>query len=103
METTSISKAQLGEWLEEARRRTLGLVEDLDDGQLMGERLAIVNPLLWEIGHVAWFQEKWSLRHLRGEAPINQPLDAPRCRGLRLTSPLGDLHLPSVQLARATA
>ena len=58
--------------LEEARRRTLGLVADLDDAQLMGPRMAIVNPLLWEIGHVAWFQEKWSLRHLRGQPPLEE-------------------------------
>jgi len=36
----------------------------------MGPRLSIVNPLLWEIGHVAWFQEYWVLRHLNGRAPI---------------------------------
>ncbi len=70
------SSAELGELLEDARQRTLGLVEDLDDSQLMGERLAIVNPLLWEIGHIAWFQEKWSLRHLRGEAPIRDRADS---------------------------
>ncbi len=58
------------ESLRDARARTLGLIEDLDDRQLMGPRLAIVNPLLWEIGHVAWFQEKWSLRHLRGAEPL---------------------------------
>ncbi len=62
--------------LEEARRLTLGLVADLDDEQLMGPRLAIVNPLLWEIGHVAWFQEKWSLRHLRGQQPLEEQADA---------------------------
>ena len=62
--------------LEEARRRTLGLVADLDDEQLMGPRMAIVNPLLWEIGHVAWFQEKWSLRHLRGQAPLEDQADS---------------------------
>ena len=43
--------------LQAARSRTLALVEDLDDEQLLGPRLAIVNPPLWEIGHVAWFQE----------------------------------------------
>jgi iron(II)-dependent oxidoreductase len=43
--------------LQEARRRTLDLVSDLSDTQLMGPHLPIVNPLLWEIGHVAWFQE----------------------------------------------
>ncbi len=32
--------------LQEARRRTLALVADLDDEQLMGTHLKIVNPLL---------------------------------------------------------
>jgi iron(II)-dependent oxidoreductase len=50
--------AQLIAWVSEARQRTLQLVADLDDSQLLGPRLEIVNPLLWEIGHVAWFQEK---------------------------------------------
>jgi iron(II)-dependent oxidoreductase len=57
----------LAAWLRDARRRTLGLVEDLSDAQLLGPRLDIVNPLLWEIGHVAWFQERWLFR--RGGAP----------------------------------
>src|SRR5262245_16529696 len=54
--------------LREARQRTLDLVADLSDEQLLGPRLAIVNPMLWEIGHVAWFQSHWVLRHLRGLA-----------------------------------
>jgi iron(II)-dependent oxidoreductase len=53
----------------DARERTLELVADLSDEQLMGPRLNVVNPLLWEIGHVAWFQEKWVLRHLFHEPP----------------------------------
>ena len=36
----------------------------------MGPRLRIVNPLRWEIGHLAWFQEYWVLRHLGGQPPI---------------------------------
>jgi len=55
--------------LHEARLRTISIIADLDDSQLMGPRLPIVNPLLWEIGHLAWFQEHWSLRVLRGEPP----------------------------------
>lgn len=58
------------EALPEARRRTLELIEDLSDQQLRGPRLRIVNPLHWEIGHVAWFQEFWILRHLGGLPPI---------------------------------
>jgi iron(II)-dependent oxidoreductase len=52
------------------RARTLALVADLDDQQMIGPRLAIVNPPLWEIGHVAWFQEFWVLRHLRKQRPL---------------------------------
>jgi len=54
----------------EARRRTLQLIQDLNDEQMIGPRLAIVNPLRWEIGHVAWFQEYWLLRHLCGREPM---------------------------------
>ncbi len=54
----------------EVRGRTLDLVADLSDEQMIGPLLAIVNPLLWEIGHVAWFQERWVLRHLRKQKPI---------------------------------
>ena len=56
--------------LQDARRRTLELVADLSDEQMIGPRLDIVNPLRWEIGHVAWFQEYWVLRHLCGREPL---------------------------------
>ena len=46
----------------DARARTLQVVRDLSDAQLMGPRLSTVNPLRWEIGHLAWFQERWILR-----------------------------------------
>jgi len=71
-----ISPAVLTKWVFDARQRTFELVADLDDSQLLGPRLAIVNPLLWEIGHVAWFQEKWVLRHALGEPPIRPDGDA---------------------------
>jgi gamma-glutamyl hercynylcysteine S-oxide synthase len=61
---------QLIATMREFRARLLGLVTDLDDLQMIGPRLAIVNPPLWEIGHVAWTQEFWALRHLRKEKPM---------------------------------
>ncbi len=70
-----ISVRQLIEELMEVRSRTLELVADLSDEQLMGPRLAIVNPLLWEVGHVAWFQERWILRHLHRQEPVLQEVD----------------------------
>jgi iron(II)-dependent oxidoreductase len=70
MAFTGIANAQLIETLKETRARTLELVNDLNDEQLIGPRLQIVNPLQWEIGHLAWFQEFWVLRHLGGQPPI---------------------------------
>ncbi len=61
--------------LQEARQRTLELIEDLSDEQMIGPRLAIVNPLRWEVGHVAWFQEYWILRYFRKESPTRPDAD----------------------------
>ena len=63
-------------WVLDARQRSLDLVADLDHQQLMGPRLPTVNPLLWEIGHVAWFQEKWVLRHVCKQKPVRNDADA---------------------------
>ncbi|MDP8981943.1 MAG: SUMF1/EgtB/PvdO family nonheme iron enzyme [Acidobacteriota bacterium] len=59
----------------DSRRRTLELVSDLSDEQLSVPVVDIINPPIWEIGHVAWFQERWALRHLRGEASIHPRAD----------------------------
>ena len=66
---TKPSIGHLVEALKETRALTLELVADLNDEQMMGPRLQIVNPLRWEIGHVSWFQEFWVLRHLGGQPP----------------------------------
>ncbi len=68
--------AELSEWVNDARRRTLELVTDLNGEQLMGPKLSVINPLLWEIGHLAWFQEKWVLRHSCGKQPIRDDADS---------------------------
>ena len=67
---TMISASQLEETMREVHARTLALVDDLSDEQMLGPELQIVNPPLWEIGHVAWFNERWVLRHLHGRPPI---------------------------------
>lgn len=53
---------RLSDMLADSRRRTLELVSDLSEEQMIGPQLKIVNPPLWEIGHLAWFQERWNLR-----------------------------------------
>ena len=65
----------MGDWIREARERTLALVGDLTERQLRAPPMEIVNPFLWEIGHVAWFQEKWTLRHSLGRPPLRADAD----------------------------
>ncbi len=62
-------------FMQRIRSRTLALISDLSQEQLIGPRLATVNPPLWEIGHVAWFQEFWVLRHLSKRRPIRDDAD----------------------------
>ncbi len=52
----------LREWVKGSRQKTFQLVADLTDDQMMGPKLEIVNPLIWEIGHTAYFQEYWVFR-----------------------------------------
>ncbi|HTE18372.1 MAG TPA: DinB family protein, partial [Armatimonadota bacterium] len=74
-DTTPSLAARLPEAIADARARTLALVADLSDEQLMGPRLPILNPLKWEIAHVAWFQEKWVLRR-EGQPSVRADADA---------------------------
>src|SRR5689334_7386123 len=68
--TSGATTNDLSAQLRDTRSRTRRLMEDLSTEQLMGPMLPIVNPVLWEIGHVGWFHEYWTLRHAHGEAPI---------------------------------
>ncbi len=61
--STDSTAHELAQRLRIARERTLLLATDLNGEQLLGPRLAIVNPPLWEIAHLAWFQEHWCLRY----------------------------------------
>ena len=67
--TATPDAAALKSMLLAARERTLEYAHAMEARDLLGPQLAIVNPPLWEIGHVAWFQEYWCLRHREwGEA-----------------------------------
>jgi ergothioneine biosynthesis protein EgtB len=68
--TSGASAADLVAQLRQTRLRTRRLTDDLSWAELMGPRLDIVNPVLWEIGHVGWFHEYWTLRHAHGQAPL---------------------------------
>ena len=71
-----VSTASLEANVREARQRTLELFTDLDDTQIIGPKLDIVNPMLWEIGHVAWFFEHFILQRAYGAAPLDAQAQA---------------------------
>ena len=48
--------------LDEARARTLAIYAHLDLAALDVPCIPVVNPPLWELAHIAWFQEYWCLR-----------------------------------------
>ncbi len=73
--TSGATAGELVAQLREARHRTERLTEDLSSAELMGPYLEIVNPVLWEVGHIAWFHEYWTLRHAAGLAPLIERCD----------------------------
>ncbi|HZE61560.1 MAG TPA: selenoneine synthase SenA [Burkholderiales bacterium] len=74
------------------------------EGQrLLGPRLAIVNPPLWEIGHIGWFQEHWCLRWESGR--LARPSILPNADPLYDSSNVAhdtrwDLPLPDLATTR---
>ncbi len=61
--------------LESARATTLRLIEGLSDSQARRQRHAEFSPLAWHLGHVAWQEEVWALRHVAGRPPLDPELD----------------------------
>ena len=68
--TVPVSTSHLIAILQDARSRTRELVDDLDERQLLGPKLPTLNPLRWEIGHVAHFYEYFILRRIYGRESI---------------------------------
>lgn len=80
------------------------MTDDLDGERLLGPKLVIVNPPLWEIGHVSWFQERWCLRQREGAALGDSIL--PGADALYDSSTVAhdtrwDLPLPDLKTTRA--
>jgi iron(II)-dependent oxidoreductase len=55
--------------LESARRRTLALVSDLADADLERRLHPLMGPLVWDLGHIAAYEDLW-LVHRYGERPL---------------------------------
>jgi gamma-glutamyl hercynylcysteine S-oxide synthase len=85
--------------LEEARARTLLLVAPLSDEELHTQHDPLMSPILWDLGHIAHFEELWLTRNLDGpiefvEMPgMYNPFEHPR-------STRGELPLPGLDRVR---
>jgi gamma-glutamyl hercynylcysteine S-oxide synthase len=85
--------------LEEARGRTLLLVAPLSDEELHTQHDPLMSPIIWDLGHIAHFEELWLTRNLDGpiefvEMPgLYNPFEHPR-------STRGSLPLPGLDRVR---
>lgn len=60
--TSGFSAAELISLLGEARADLDAFAACLPANAWLGPRASILNPPLWEYGHIIWFQERWCLR-----------------------------------------
>jgi iron(II)-dependent oxidoreductase len=86
--------------MQEARARTFLLVAPLSDEDLRLQHDPLMSPVLWDLGHIAHFEELWLTRNLDGpiefvEMPgLFNPFEHPR-------STRGALALPGIADCRA--
>ncbi len=66
-EAFTLPSSDLAQHVQDARNRTLELVSDLTDEQLVVPKIDILNPVTWELGHVAFFYDVFLLRILETE------------------------------------
>lgn len=57
-----ISKRHLANELQATREQTLSWIAALREDQFVVPCAHVLNPPLWELGHIAWFQEYWCSR-----------------------------------------
>jgi gamma-glutamyl hercynylcysteine S-oxide synthase len=58
--------------LAEGRARTLALVEPLSDADVEAQHTQIMSPLVWDLAHIAAYEELW-LVHRHGGEPLSRP------------------------------
>ena len=62
--------------LEEARKATLALVERLDDDIVERPLDPIMSPLVWDLAHIAAYEDLWAVHRLAGEPLLREDLAA---------------------------
>ncbi|MFL5347510.1 MAG: ergothioneine biosynthesis protein EgtB [Hyalangium sp.] len=62
--------------LEAARARTLAMLHGLPEAELLRQHSPLMSPLVWDVAHVANYEEQWLLRALGGPAFTDPAFDA---------------------------
>ena len=65
----ALTAAETVEALQEARERTLAIVAGVSDEDLERVHSTLMSPLVWDLGHIAAFEDLW-LVHRHGERPL---------------------------------
>jgi gamma-glutamyl hercynylcysteine S-oxide synthase len=63
-------KERLAAGLDEARRRTLSLLEPVPDEELVRQHSPLMSPLVWDLAHIGVFEELWLLQRVAGTEPL---------------------------------
>ena len=85
VETIQLKKRQIASDLARTRRRTFAMTETLTQDDLTLQHSPLMSPLVWDMGHIANFEEFWLLRELDGRKAhdaardeMYNPFDNPR-------------------------
>ena len=70
----AIDPHEITELLHEARSRTLLLIAGLSDDDLRRQHSPLMSPIVWDLGHIAHFEEVWLLENIEGEGPGSEGL-----------------------------
>ena len=58
--------------LADARERTLAIVAEFSDADVEAQHTEIMSPLVWDLAHIAAYEELW-LVHRHGGEPLSRP------------------------------
>jgi iron(II)-dependent oxidoreductase len=70
----SLRLHEIATLLVEARARTLLLVAPLSDEELRVQHDPLMSPVVWDLGHIAHFEEVWLLEQVEGGGPGSEGL-----------------------------
>jgi gamma-glutamyl hercynylcysteine S-oxide synthase len=87
------TKQHIAGLLTEARERTLLLISGLTDEDLHRQHDPLMSPIIWDVGHIAHFEELWLTQNLDGPIEFSEmpglynPFEHPRATRASLALP----------------